>query len=104
MSEGKTLKETDLELLEKYRLSEESGIYYSEFIHEDLANLKTECDGIRKQIEETAEPKKGKWMKNPDPYGFFDEIPVCSQCGCTTKWREEYKYCPNCGAEMEVME
>ena len=52
----------------------------------------------------SAEPKKGKWIKKPDPYGFFDEIPVCSQCGCTTKWREEYKYCPNCGARMGVTE
>lgn len=36
-----------------------------------------------------------------DPYGFFDTIPVCSVCGHTTKMRETYAYCPNCGAEME---
>lgn len=48
----------------------------------------------------SAEHKQGKWMKKPDPYGFFDEIPVCSECGCTTKLREEYKYCPHCGAKM----
>ena len=44
---------------------------------------------------------RGKWERKPDPYEFFDTIPVCSNCGCTTKWREEYNYCPNCGAEME---
>ena len=51
----------------------------------------------------SAEPerKKGRWVDREDPYGFFDAIPVCSECGCTTKMRETYHYCPNCGAEME---
>lgn len=47
-----------------------------------------------------AERKRGRWEMKPDPYGFFEEIPVCSECGCTTKWREKYPYCPNCGADM----
>lgn len=45
--------------------------------------------------------RHGRWERKPDPYGFFDTIPVCSVCGCTTKWREEYLYCPNCGARLE---
>lgn len=45
--------------------------------------------------------RKGKWTEKPDPYGFFETIPVCSECGCTTKYREKYKCCPNCGAQME---
>ena len=32
--------------------------------------------------------KHGKWEMKEDPYGFFSEIPVCSECGCTTKMRE----------------
>lgn len=52
---------------------------------------------------------KGKWIRKPDSYGLYDDIPVCSECGCTSKMRgasieiveEEYKFCPNCGAEME---
>lgn len=44
---------------------------------------------------------RGEWLRKPDPYEFFDTIPVCSNCGCTTKWREEYPHCPNCGAEMK---
>lgn len=46
------------------------------------------------------ERKKGKWKMKPDPYGFFEEIPVCSECGCTTEMRKTYNFCPNCGADM----
>ena len=45
--------------------------------------------------------KRGKWEMKPDPFGFFHDIPVCSECGCTTKMREKTKYCPNCGARMD---
>ena len=49
-----------------------------------------------------AEPiKHGRWKDKEDPYGFFDTIPVCSECGHTTKMREKYRYCPNCGARMD---
>ena len=44
--------------------------------------------------------RHGRWEMKSDPYGFFDEIPVCSECGCTTRLREVYKFCPNCGADM----
>ena len=54
----------------------------------------------------SAEPERirGRWEMKPDPYGFFDEIPVCSECGCTTEMRKVYKFCPNCGAEMRSKE
>lgn len=42
----------------------------------------------------------GRWEWKEDPYGFFDAIPVCSVCNCTTKYRETSAYCPNCGAKM----
>lgn len=48
--------------------------------------------------------KRGRWIRKPDPYGFFADIPVCSECGCTTKMRETYRFCPNCGARMEAEE
>lgn len=44
---------------------------------------------------------RGKWERKPDPFGFFDDIPVCSNCGNTTKWRETYLFCPYCGARMD---
>ena len=66
-------------------------------------------DALKRAIESeisnipSAQPerKKGEWEMKPDPYGFFDEIPVCSECGCTTKMRETYNFCPNCGARMK---
>ena len=48
--------------------------------------------------------RHGRWKMKPDPYGWFDEIPVCSACGCTTKWREKYLFCPNCGADMREVD
>lgn len=77
---------------------------YKDTIHKGLCTMPSEFENACVAITDAppAEPKKGKWMKKTDPYGFFDEIPVCSQCGSTTKWREEYKYCPNCGAKMDV--
>ena len=49
-----------------------------------------------------AEPvRHGRWERKEDPYGFFDTIPVCSACGCTTKYRETSAYCPHCGALMD---
>ena len=45
--------------------------------------------------------KHGHWEMKADPYAFFDTIPVCSVCGCTTKYRVTSKFCPNCGAKME---
>ena len=62
----------------------------------------TEKD-VTRLLSLDAEPvKHGKWEMKPDPFGFFDEIPVCSECGCTTKMREKTKYCPHCGARMDA--
>lgn len=63
--------------------------------------------GIFQAIEEAntadvAPIRHGEWIMKPDPYGFFEEIPVCSACGCTTKMRETYNFCPNCGAKMDL--
>ena len=53
---------------------------------------------------DAVEQKRGHWEMKPDPYGFFDEIPVCSECGCTTEMRKTYRFCPNCGAKMDEVE
>lgn len=61
---------------------------------------------LKEAIERTptieAEPiRHGHWEMKADPYAFFDTIPVCSVCGCTTKYRVTSKFCPNCGAKMD---
>ena len=50
------------------------------------------------------EGKQGYWEYKQDPYEFFDKIPVCSECGCTTKWRDAPDVCPHCGANMRKEE
>lgn len=50
---------------------------------------------------DVVEVRHGRWEKKDDPYGYFDKIPVCSECGCTTELRKQYPYCPNCGAKMD---
>ena len=62
-------------------------------------------DAIDEQPTIKAESvRRGRWEDKEDPYGFFDTIPVCSECGHTTTMRKTYRYCPNCGAKMEEQE
>ena len=56
------------------------------------SDLKIEAEG----------EKHGKWEQKLDPYEFFETIPVCSECGCTTKMRDTPPRCPHCGAIMDL--
>ncbi len=59
-------------------------------------------EDINEQPTVDAEPvRHGKWEMKPDLFGFFNEIPVCSECGCTTAMRDKPLYCPYCGARMD---
>ena len=49
---------------------------------------------------ERLQPKKGHWEMKEDPFGLFDEIPVCSECGCTNDMRKKTEFCEHCGADM----
>ena len=42
----------------------------------------------------------GEWNMKKDPFGYFGDIPVCSECDCTSMMRIKTKYCPHCGAMM----
>ena len=58
--------------------------------------------GIRTQVAKlspvTPVRKKGKWIVLKDEYGDICEA-ICS-C-CEDNGNHKWKYCPNCGAEME---
>ena len=53
-----------------------------------------------------AEPKRGKWISAD---AMFHGVPFyCSECGENTRdtvmGKPRWKFCPMCGAKMEVME
>lgn len=77
--------------LHELRSAEDMPIYFKPVIAEVINVLLMDAQELR----------HGHWEMKEDPYGFFDEIPVCSECGHTTKLRETYKYCPNCEAKMD---
>lgn len=56
-------------------------------------------EGLQAEIERL-QPKKGHWEMKEDPLGFWDEIPVCSECGCMNTLRKKTTYCEHCGADM----
>lgn len=81
---------------------------YNDMTEEYGTKRVTIADAIDEWSDEGCPPfadvpdrKVGKWEWKEDPFGFFDTIPVCSECGHTTKMRETYAYCPNCGARMK---
>ena len=75
-------------------VEEELSEDFKDGILKVLAMLKTQ------PTADVREVVHGKWNMKPDPYGFFDEIPVCSECGMTTTMRKTYDFCPYCGADM----
>ena len=80
-------------------VTEDKVLWRKAVFVEDIEALPS-VDAVPQCID--AEPvRHGKWEMKPDPFGFFHDIPVCSECGCTTKIKEKTKYCPNCGARME---
>lgn len=113
MSEGKTLKEIALELLEEYRAAEEAAIYECSgsvskaFVNRAMTKLDYECGRFLRQIVEAAEPKTAVWVGEGD--GYSDGIIVldtwyCSNCDYCYDDDEPpgWNYCPNCGKKMEV--
>ena len=84
-----------------------------------LVELNTErCEGLREQLRKAQEqyekhlneleqqlPKRGEWYK---PYGFTEKSykRVCTNCQDVAYFcgKGNYRYCPNCGAKMEVQD
>lgn len=70
--------------------------------HVPVVTVQGAVDLLKEQQEriERLQPKKGHWEMKPDPFGFFDEIPSCSECGCTNTMRKKTEFCEHCGADM----
>lgn len=69
---------------------------HAEFLYTD------EICGVLKNLP-SAQPRKGKWIKNIERFG--DSAYHCDQCGAVLEkddleWRNNY-YCYHCGAKME---
>ncbi len=60
--------------------------------------------GVLEEVP-SAERPKGKWIEHgePDENGKF-ELWYCACSLCGTVGLSGYRYCPNCGAEMESEE
>ena len=49
------------------------------------------------------ERKKGKWIKGTGENGVTTSL-FCSNCGCENPHWHDWKFCPNCGADMREVE
>lgn len=83
-------------------LNDEFKKYPKDFIHSDLTVRN--CTKFKNKAD-YAEVKHGEWIivNNRD----FEQVDAkCSICGYTDVFDETgfYKYCPNCGAKMDLKE
>lgn len=46
--------------------------------------------------------KRGKWIEKTGE--GFDAWAECSECGCVNPFEDDFNYCPNCGADMRVVQ
>ena len=82
-------------------------------LKQSYINLRTKSDLKKKTVKENIkayemaiealeqEPKTGHWIDMTSGYAFNDK---CSECGYIVhiQFINEYKYCPNCGAKMQI--
>ena len=96
----KALYEYEDKTEKQFQESEDLDIY-DWVVHRIFVQNMNDID-VQTILDLPSAERRGRWEMKEDPYGFFDTIPVCSECGCTTKYRVKSAYCPNCGARMEA--
>ena len=78
--------------------------YLSQFLYNDVREaVETIDEYIGELPSVTPKPKTGRWIaiENEDMkiVGYY-----CSNCDLPMETEEKTKFCPNCGAKMEVSE
>lgn len=70
-------------------------------LFEHLRDEVSELPTIKKSLEITKfiPRPEGKWIRKK--YEYLDHNAICSNCGFTVYSRMQWKFCPNCGSEME---
>ena len=73
-------------------------------MHERVTVLQIARGELEAEVKRL-EPKRGEWIDryDEDDKPFFKRKYVCSACGGRNTYGKS-KYCPNCGAKMEVQE
>ena len=87
----------------------------SEEIFRNVRNIQLSSmfsDDLHKAVYNGTPLPKGHWIEYtrvvvPEPYNKWEQAWHCSECGFGNQEYDEtawvdWKYCPNCGAKMEV--
>ena len=90
-------REAAVKIAEKYGLANGSALGR----HTGLADcIASEIADI--PAADVAPVVHGRW--NPTQSPFMNECVDCSICGYRTCWGINHKFCPNCGAKMNLEE
>lgn len=85
----------DIEKIERELLKEYPNGYYNE----EIGEIARDEPG-----EDVAPVVHGSWIRQPSEIGTID-VEECSVCGCGMTERNQFwnaKYCPYCGAKMDL--
>ena len=69
-----------------------------------ILNIIKYCKNEQSQIDPESLRPKARWLKISVPFNTGNE---CSNCGwgyCDSKGFPDFKFCPNCGAKMDLGE
>lgn len=84
----------DANALHKEVTSFDHSVIYKDWVQSAIASAPT--------ISDVAPVVHGQWI--PTQYPFMAECEDCSECGYRTVYGHGFKFCPSCGAKMDLEE
>ncbi len=72
---------------------------YIEPLERQIEKLKSENQQYKNKLADVQPNVHGKWIKK---YTDTETLAVCNNCNYPISFWHTTKYCPNCGAKMEV--